>query len=81
MQASAAAPLATAKGPAARLFAFGFDAWRLTAYLESLAQQPNARINGATGQLSLDGFGNVLRRPAWSRFSAGVAVPLADGAR
>jgi hypothetical protein len=80
-QASAAARIDTAKGPAARLFAFGFDAWRLTAYLESLAQQPNARISGATGQLSLDGFGNVLRRPAWSRFSAGLPVPLADGAR
>ncbi|MDE2407703.1 MAG: penicillin-binding protein activator [Xanthomonadaceae bacterium] len=79
-QASAAARVETAKGPAARLFAFGIDAWRLTAYLESLAQQPNARISGATGQLSLDGFGNVLRRPGWSRFSAGVAVPLADGA-
>ena len=80
-QASAASQVDTAKGPAARLFAFGVDAWRLTGYLEHLAQQPNASIRGATGQLSLDGFGNVLRRPAWSRFSGGVAVPLADGAR
>ena len=80
-QASAAARVNTAKGPAARLFAFGVDAWRLTAYLERLALQPNTRIQGATGQLSLDGFGNVLRRPAWSRFSGGIAVPLADGAR
>ena len=80
-QASAASQVDTAKGPAARLFAFGVDAWRLTAYLEHLAQQPNASIRGATGQLSLDGFGNVLRRPAWSRFSGGIAVPLADGAR
>jgi len=80
-QASAASQVDTAKGPAARLFAFGVDAWRLTGYLEHLAQQPNASIRGATGQLSLDGFGNVLRRPAWSRFSAGIAVPLADSAR
>ncbi|MFO1454458.1 MAG: penicillin-binding protein activator [Lysobacterales bacterium] len=80
-QASVASQVDTAKGPAARLFAFGVDAWRLTAYLEHLAQQPNASIRGATGQLSLDGFGNVLRRPAWSRFSGGTAVPLADGAR
>ncbi len=80
-QASVASQVDTAKGPAARLFAFGVDAWRLTAYLEHLAQQPNASIRGATGQLSLDGFGNVLRRPAWSRFSGGIAVPLADGAR
>lgn len=80
-QAAAATRVDTAKGPAARLFAFGFDAWRLTGYLEHLALQPNAGIAGATGRLRLDGFGNILRRPAWSRFTGGVPVPLADGAR
>ena len=80
-QAAAASRVDTAKGPAARLFAFGFDAWRLTGYLEHLALQPNASIAGATGRLRLDGFGNILRRPAWSRFTGGVPVPLADGAR
>ena len=80
-QASAAARVDTAKGPAARLFAFGFDAWRVTAYLERLALSANAEIAGATGRLSLDGFGNVLRQPSWSRFSGGVAVPLGDDAR
>ncbi|MDO5506262.1 MAG: penicillin-binding protein activator [Pseudoxanthomonas suwonensis] len=72
------ASLASARGPAARLFAFGFDAWRLAAYLEHLAQDPNARLDGATGQLGIDGFGNVTRRPAWSSFRGGVAVPLPD---
>ena len=52
-QARAAERLGTAKGPAARLFAFGFDAWLLTAYLERLALSANADIAGATGQLSL----------------------------
>ena len=80
-QAASANRVDTAKGPAARLFAFGFDAWRLTGYLEHLALQPNAGIAGATGRLRLDGFGNILRRPAWSRFTGGVPVPLADGAR
>ena len=80
-QASAAARLDTAKGPAARLFAFGYDAWLLTAYLERLALSANAEIPGATGRLSLDGFGNVLRQPSWSRFSGGVPVALGDGAR
>ena len=80
-QASAAARLDTAKGPAARLFAFGFDAWLVTAYLERLALSANAGIDGATGRLSLDGFGNVLRQPSWSRYSGGVPVPLSDGAR
>ncbi len=80
-QASAAARIDSAKGPAARLFAFGFDAWLLTAYLERLALSPNSDVAGATGRLSLDGFGNILRRPSWSRFTGGVAVPIADGAR
>lgn len=80
-QASAAARLNSAKGPATRLFAFGYDAWLLTAYLEHLALSPNSDIAGATGHLSLDGFGNVLRRPTWSRFTGGVAMPMADGAR
>ena len=80
-QASAAARLKSARGPAARLFAFGYDAWLLTAYLEHLALSPNSDIAGATGRLRLDGFGNVLRRPTWSRFTGGVAMPIADGAR
>ena len=79
-QASAAARVDTAKGPAARLFAFGLDAWRLTGYLEHLAQT-NSGIAGATGRLRLDGFGNVLRRPGWTRFAGGIPVPLTDGAR
>ncbi len=80
-QASVAARVDTAKGPAARLFAFGYDAWLVTAYLERLALSNNADIAGATGRLSLDGFGNVLRRPGWSRFSGGVPAPVADNAR
>lgn len=70
--------ISTARGPAARLFAFGYDAWLLTAYLEKLALG-NTELRGATGKLQLDGFGNVLRSPTWSTFSAGRAVPIADG--
>lgn len=70
--------ISTARGPAARLFAFGYDAWLLTAYLEKLALG-NTDLRGATGKLQLDGFGNVLRSPAWSTFSGGRAVPIADG--
>ena len=80
-QASAAARVDTAKGPAARLFAFGYDAWLLTGYLERLALSNRGDLAGATGRLGLDGFGNVLRVPGWSRFAGGVSVPLADGAR
>jgi hypothetical protein len=75
-----AVTLPNAKGPAARLFAFGFDAWLITAYLEQLATSAKG-MEGATGVLRIDGFGNVQRMPAWSTFSSGVAVPLADAAR
>ena len=75
----AGANLPTARGPAARLFAFGYDAWMLTAYLEKLATGNNAQLKGATGELSLDGFGNVLRTPAWSTFKDGYAVPVSGG--
>jgi len=68
--------LMTARGPAAKLFAFGYDAWRLTAYLEKLANDANGKLDGATGDLRLDGFGNVLRTPAWSTFSNGQIVAL-----
>ena len=80
-QTIAASRLDTAKGPAARLFAFGYDAWLLTAYLERLALSANADVPGATGRLSLDGFGKVLRQPSWSRYTGGVPQPLGDGAR
>ena len=53
--ASVGATLPTARGPAARLFAFGYDAWLLTAYLEQLATRRQRRIEGATGTLRIDG--------------------------
>lgn len=69
--------LPTARGPAAKLFAFGYDAWLLSGYLEHLALNDQARIEGATGLLQIDADGNVARTPAWSTFSSGVVVPLA----
>ncbi|MGN6111991.1 MAG: penicillin-binding protein activator [Luteimonas sp.] len=78
--ASAASLLASARGPAQRLFAFGYDAWLLVAYLDRLASDPNASVPGATGQLRLDGFGNIVRTPAWSAWSGASTVPLGDGA-
>ena len=68
--------LPTARGPAARLFAFGYDAWLLSAYLQHLAERPDASVQGATGTLRLDAAGNVRRIPAWATFSNGIVVPL-----
>lgn len=79
--ASVGSRLKTARGPAARLFAFGYDAWLLTAYLERLALDAGGEMRGATGSLRIDGLGNVQRTPSWSTFSGGHPVPLADGDR
>ena len=68
--------LPTARGPAARLFAFGHDAWLLSAYLQHLVEQPDASVQGATGTLRLDAAGHVRRTPAWAAFSNGIVVPL-----
>ena len=76
---AAAKTLPSARGGAAKLFAFGHDAWLLTAYLERLATRADGNVQGATGTLRLDGFGNVVRTPAWSTFSGGTAVPLGGG--
>lgn len=78
---SAAATLASARGPAQRLFAFGFDAWLLTAYLDRLAGDANASVAGATGALRLDGFGNIVRTPAWSSWRGDTSVLLSDARR
>ncbi len=69
--------LSTARGPAAKLFAFGYDAWLLTAYLERLAGNANGQVDGATGALRIDGFGNIVRTPSWSTFSNGQIIAIA----
>ncbi|MEZ5544631.1 MAG: penicillin-binding protein activator [Lysobacteraceae bacterium] len=74
------AGLTGASGAAARLFAFGIDAFRLVGYYEHLSSDPAATLAGATGELRLDGFGNVQRRPAWARFSGGRIQPAPEQA-
>ena len=71
--------LESARGAGARLFAFGMDAFRLAGHLEHLASDPNAYVDGATGNLRLDGFGQIQRTPAWARFSNGYVQPAPDG--
>ncbi|MEO5566625.1 MAG: penicillin-binding protein activator [Luteimonas sp.] len=79
--ASAATLLQSARGPAQRLFAFGFDAWRIAAYLDYLAGDANASIAGATGTLRLDDSGNVVRNPGWARWNGDLVMLLPDGGR
>lgn len=72
-----AAKLSDARGPAARLFAFGMDAYALTPYLGWLRTHPGAYVPGATGQLTEDVQGRVHRTPVWASFSGGIARPVA----
>ncbi len=72
--------LPSARGPALRLFGFGYDAWKLAAYLDQMNSNPAFTINGATGVLQLDNFGLVQREPAWAVFSGGRIRAAADGA-
>ena len=77
--ATLASQLTTADGPAARLFAFGMDAYALMPYLGWLRSHPGSYLAGATGQLTMDAFGHVQRTPVWLQFQGGVARPVAAG--
>lgn len=72
--------LPTTQGGGARLFAFGMDAWKLVAQLDQLTRDPAAVVRGNTGELQIDGFGTIVRRPAWAVFSGGRSRPALDGA-
>ena len=71
-----AAQLNSARGPAARLFAFGMDAWNLVPYIDWLRQHAGSYLPGASGQLTADQFGRVRRVLVWARFQDGIAHPL-----
>jgi len=68
--------LPTARSGAARLFAFGMDAWNLVPYLDWLRQHPGSYLPGASGQLTADQFGRVRRVLIWAKFQGGLARPL-----
>ncbi len=70
------AQLPAARGPAARLFAFGMDAWNLLPYLDWLRDHVGSYLPGASGQLTADQFGRVRRVLVWARFDNGLARPL-----
>ena len=71
-----AAQLPSAQGGAARLFAFGMDAWNLVPYLDWLRTHPGSYMPGATGQLTADQFGRIRRVLIWAKFQDGLARPL-----
>lgn len=76
--ASLAKSLPSARGAAQRLFAFGVDAWTLTAYFERLYENPSTSVRGATGALRIDISGPVQRTTSWAVFSGGRGRASAD---
>ena len=71
-----AALLPAARGGAARLFAFGMDAWNLVPYIDWMRGHPGSYLPGASGQLAADAFGRVHRVLIWAKFQDGVARPI-----
>lgn len=71
--------LESARGPGARLFALGLDAYSLLPYMEWLGSHPDSYLPGATGQLASDSFGRVHRLLTWARFDGGVARASVGG--
>lgn len=70
--------LDSTRGSSARLFAFGLDAFLIAGHLDQLLHDPQASLDGATGQLRFDGFGQIVRTPAWARFQGGRIQPARE---
>ena len=54
-----------------RLFAFGFDAYRLAAALRARAGAASVNIDGLTGRLSLDPDRHIRRELGWAQLKGG----------
>ena len=64
--------LPSARGPGAKLNAFGADAWLIATRLQVWLASPNSEIAGATGSLHLEPDGRIERSLPWSVFRAGI---------
>ncbi|WP_285275995.1 penicillin-binding protein activator [Halopseudomonas bauzanensis] len=68
----------TAAGPMGRLYAMGVDAQRIFSRLPLMQEQPETRIDGATGTLSLDSNGRILRVLPWGEMVDGQLRPMLE---
>jgi outer membrane PBP1 activator LpoA protein len=59
-----------------RLYAFGFDAYRLVPVIKSNALSPTQDLAGMTGMLSLDDRHRVRRELEWVQVRSGIPQPL-----
>jgi outer membrane PBP1 activator LpoA protein len=67
-------PLRTARRD--RLYAFGFDAYRLVPALQGKTLTPSSQLAGVTGILHLDDHNRIRRDLDWAEIKGGVAAPL-----
>tara|TARA_R110001583_G_scaffold173287_1_gene327214 strand:- start:54845 stop:56746 length:1902 start_codon:yes stop_codon:yes gene_type:complete len=63
-----------------RLYALGADAYHLIPQLNQLSRSPEASFNGATGVLSINASGQIIRKPRWAKFNNGLLelLPLPE---
>ncbi|MDE2051039.1 MAG: penicillin-binding protein activator, partial [Gammaproteobacteria bacterium] len=79
---SAASQAWPAGGPArGRLFAFGFDAYRLAEALRENKAPSSLDLSGLTGELTLDSDGRIHRQLIWAQLRGGeiTELPSAPG--
>jgi uncharacterized protein len=79
---SAASQAWPAGGPArGRLFAFGFDAYRLAEALRANRPPASLDLSGLTGELTLDPSGRIHRQLIWAQLRGGeiTELPSAPG--
>ncbi len=62
----------------ARLYAMGYDAYRLVGELQRPEGAFSAPVEGLTGELSMDPQGRIHRRLPFARFEAGEPVPVPE---
>ncbi|MEX0735677.1 MAG: penicillin-binding protein activator [Steroidobacteraceae bacterium] len=62
-------------GQLARLYAFGYDAFRIIGELRRLRAGSSTPLPGVTGRLSVDGQGRVRRELDWAQITGGRPVP------
>ena len=66
-----------ASGSMGRLFAMGIDAQRVFTLLPQMQQDPNTRVDGATGVLALQPDGRISRLVPWGEIRDGQLSELA----
>ena len=66
-----------AGGALGRLYAMGVDTQRIFARLPQMREYPDTRIEGATGELTLDSTGRIQRLLPWGQIRNGVLEPAA----